>query len=1029
MVLEMEKSNPQIKQYNKETLDNQDESPQQFKKYEKRYYELFNNSSSGIAYHRIIYDSNGNPINYMIKEVNPKYETILAIKSEDVINKTATDVYKVEKPPYLDLYSKVAETQESFSFETYFPPMNKVFKITVISSEKGEFMTVFDDISEKKKLVESEEKYRLITENANDLICILNKNYKFEFINEKTYLKVLGYSKTELIGKSALKLNHPKDFESFISSFWGKDEIDDRAVELRVKHKNGKWIWLNINIQRFNNEQNEKKFLLVSREITYRKLAEKKIKESEEKYRHLFEDSPFAIALLNFDGEILECNSYVEQLLGFKKEQLTGKDYRLLDLLPEDSIQVVINIFKSLVEGELPKPRKIQLFKKDGSLAWVLIHISLIKLQEMKFIQVIVEDISEMKKAEDALRESEARFRLLTEQNLLAISIIQENKIVYANQALADLNEYSIQEMLNWRPNELTKAIHPEDIPFVLNQSEKKQIGDIEGVIPHYSYRKIMKDGRIKWVDLYSKTIKYNGKTADLVSQIDITEEKKMEEKLRKSEENYRELVNDANSIILRWDINGKINFINEFGETFFGYSKSGLVGKHVIGTIVPETETTGRDLEKLMIDICKNPEIYKNNVNENITKYGRRVWISWTNKAIKDVNGDLIGILSVGNDITKQRIATLKISESEEKFRTITEQSFMGIAILQNFEFKYVNQQFADTLGFKSREILKWKPKEFFNLIHPDDRNRVMEIVEKKYFSTNEVLADFQFRIIKKTGETLWLEIISKTIPFEGELADLIATLDITEKKEAERIIIEENKALLELNKMRKDIITRVSHELKTPLTSIYGASQILLKHFDGKIGDDVLNFIEILHRGALRLKKLVENLIDASRIESGKLELNLQMNDLVKITVECVEEMRYVLNNRKLTVELTLPNELDFNLDKLRLQQVITNILSNAIKNTPIEGQIFVTIIDNQDSVDIKIRDTGIGITEKEKELLFEKFGKMERYGMDLGVDIEGSGLGLFISKEIVEMHGGQIIVESEGRNKGSTFTIRLF
>ena len=291
------------------------------------------------------------------------------------------------------------------------------------------------------------------------------------------------------------------------------------------------------------------------------------------------------------------------------------------------------------------------------------------------------------------------------------------------------------------------------------------------------------------------------------------------------------------------------------------------------------------------------------------------------------------------------------------------------------------------------------------------------------------EVLADFQFRIIKKTGETLWLEIISKTIPFEGELADLIATSDITEKKEAEKIIIEENKALLELNKMRKDIITRVSHELKTPLTSIYGASQILLKHFDGKIEDDVLNFIEILHRGALRLKKLVENLIDASRIESGKLELNLQMNDLVKITVECVEEMRYVFNNRKLTVELTLPNELDFNLDKLRLQQVITNILSNAIKNTPIEGKIFVTIIDNQDSVDIKIRDTGIGITEKEKKLLFEKFGKMERYGMDLGVDIEGSGLGLFISKEIVEMHGGQIIVESEGRNKGSTFTIRLF
>ena len=429
------------------------------------------------------------------------------------------------------------------------------------------------------------------------------------------------------------------------------------------------------------------------------------------------------------------------------------------------------------------------------------------------------------------------------------------------------------------------------------------------------------------------------------------------------------------------------------------------------------------------MEDICKDPEIYKNNVNENITKYGRKVWISWTNKAIKDDKGNLVGILSVGNDITKQRLATSKISESEDKFRTITEQSFIGIAILEDFKFKYVNQQFSDTLGYTIKEILKWKPKEFFKLIHPEDRKRIIETAENIYYGKSEVLADLQFRASKKTGEVIWLEIISKTIPFDGKIANLIATLDITEKKEAERLVLEENRKLVELNKMRKDIITRVSHELKTPLTSIYGASQILLKHFDGKIDEDVLEFIEIFHRGALRLKKLVENLIDASRIKSGKLELNLKMDDLVKITKDCVEEMSYLFDSRKLIVNLNLPDELVFNIDKIRLQQVITNLLSNAIKNTPISGKIYVNLVDNHDYIEIQIKDKGVGITEKEKELLFEKFGKMERYGMDLGVDIEGSGLGLYISKEIVELHGGQILVESEGRNKGSTFTIRLY
>ncbi|TKJ20261.1 MAG: hypothetical protein CEE43_13020 [Promethearchaeota archaeon Loki_b32] len=340
-----------------------------------------------------------------------------------------------------------------------------------------------------------------------------------------------------------------------------------------------------------------------------------------------------------------------------------------------------------------------------------------------------------------------------------------------------------------------------------------------------------------------------------------------------------------------------------------------------------------------------------------------------------------------------------------------------------------YVNQQFTKTLGYSSNEILNWEPKEFFLHIHPEDRQMVKEIANEKYFNSNGVIANLQFKVIKKSGEIIWLEIISKTINYKGKLADLVATLDITEKIKAERIILEENKKLLELNKMRRDIIIRVSHKLKTPLTSIYGASQILLKHLKEKLDDDVLNFVEILHRGALRLKKLVGNLIDASRIETGKLELKIRNQNISKLIRECVEEMTYLTNNRNQTINVILPDAVYLNIDKIRLQQVITNLLSNAIKNTPKNGEIHVNIIEKQDYTDIQIRDNGIGITDEEKGLLFEKFGKIERYGMDLGVDIEGSGLGLYISKEIIELHGGKILVKSEGRHKGAIFIVSLF
>jgi PAS domain S-box-containing protein len=622
---------------------------QRLKDSEEKFRVLFNNSTSGIAYHRIVYDKDQNAINYLLTDVNNQYEEILSINKQDIINKTATEAYNVEKAPYLDLYSNVAATQESFSFESYFAPMNKYFKISVISSKKGEFITIFNDITDRIR-------------------------------------------------------------------------------------------------------------------------SELKLKESEEKYRNLFEDTPFAIALLDFNGKFLECNSYVEKIFGYKKHELIGKRYNEVKLVPEKFLINIANGFNKIAEGQIPEPREIQLFKKDGTLIWVLLHASFIKLRNIDLIQVIVEDITERKRSEQI-------------------------------------------------------------------------------------------------------------------------------------------------------------------------------------------------------------------------------------------------------------------IVESEEKFRTITEQSFIGIAILQDFQFKYVNQQFSDTLGYRSEEILNWKPKEFFKLIHPVDREMVLNLAEEKFHRTNGILANLQFRIFKKTNEVIWLEIVSKTISYKGKLADLVATLNITENREAERIVLEENKKLLELNKMRKDIITRVSHELKTPLTSIYGASQILIKHLREKLDDDALNFVEISHRGAIRLKKLVENLIDASRIETGKLVLKLSIQNISNLVRECVDEMKYLTFNRKQILNLKLPDEIYFYADKIRLQQVITNILSNAIKNTPKNGTINVTLTENTKHIDIKIKDSGIGLTEKEKDFLFEKFGKIERYGMDLGVDIEGSGLGLYISKEIIESHGGQILVESKGRHKGAIFTIRLF
>ena len=187
-------------------------------------------------------------------------------------------------------------------------------------------------------------------------------------------------------------------------------------------------------------------------------------------------------------------------------------------------------------------------------------------------------------------------------------------------------------------------------------------------------------------------------------------------------------------------------------------------------------------------------------------------------------------------------------------------------------------------------------------------------------------------------------------------------------------------------------------------------------------------MKFIEIIHRGGQRLKHLVNNLLDASQIESGRLNIYKAKANLVQIiknSIKATEDLALVRNN---SMNIELPEEIYLEVDEIRIKQVLTNIFSNAIKNTPSNGKIYVSLKKKGIYVYISIIDTGVGLTEKEMDKIFKKFGKIERYGKELDVDIEGSGLGLYISKEIISLHDGQIWVESEGRNKGATFIIKL-
>ncbi|MBD3226598.1 MAG: PAS domain S-box protein, partial [Candidatus Lokiarchaeota archaeon] len=492
----------------------------------------------------------------------------------------------------------------------------------------------------------------------------------------------------------------------------------------------------------------------------------------------------------------------------------------------------------------------------------------------------------------------------------------------------------------------------------------------------------------------------------------------KAEKLVKQNKENLENLFNSLNDFIFVLDGDGNILEVNKTVLERLGYTKKEITSMNVLDLHPQELrDSTKRQFEKIIKredDYCELPLRTKNGeLIEVSTKINHGKWGS------SDV------IFGISRDMEDKEKWEQKLIESEQKFRSIAETSFMGIMIIENRKIKYYNNALMDILEISEERELQ-NESDFSGFIHSEDREewlKNLNNINSKNHKFNTI-----FQIKTRWDKIKWVEVFYKRIYYKKSYSEFITIMDISKRKKAEKLIIEEYDRLMELNELRKDIITRISHELKTPLTTMYGSSQLLLETYKDQMSEDVLEYVEMNHRGCVRLTKLIQNLIDATILDSNKMSLSLKDEDLVKIIQNSLDNISEMAKSRNISIDAQIPNEFKYKLDRERIEQAITNILSNAVKNTLPDGTITVKLTNDDEYVDISVKDTGIGLTDREKEKIFRKFGKIERYKMNVDLNIEGSGLGLYISKEIVELHGGEIKAESEGRNKGATFILRL-
>lgn len=853
----------------------------------------------------------------------------------------------------------------------------------------------------------NEDKYRSLVESLDDVIAMVNKTGDILYVNEIAS-KYIGVTSDQLIKMNVIDIfkSYQSQVMSAIDHVFSTQKGFNNDMTLEINHQT---YHFKTSFQPLKDENDLIYAVLISAtDITELKKSRDQVKQSEENYKTMFFDS-IEGKLLVKDGIIIECNKAAAKMLGYDANSLIGNT--IIELSPQhqpdgqDSLTLAQK-FMSQAFSHGHASFEWTHVKPDGTEILTMVSLSLVNYDNQQILLASWRDITAQKIAEVEAN----KFKTIAEQATYGNAIVSmDGTLIYSNETFSKMHGYEIDEIMGLNLMSLHSEQHHSRVIELLDLIKSK------GGFASEEVWRIKKDGTL-FPSLMSASVVVNSKNIPQfmsATVLDITDIKQKENEIRK----LTIAIEQSPFAVVITDLDGYIQYVSPAFEVITGYKSEEVIGQH---TRILSSGTTSKEVYKSLWKAILSGQVWSGewiNKKKNGELFHEAISIT----PIKNEMDEISYFLAIKENITQRKNVEEALIKSEQQFRLLFSESPVSILIHDKDTGEIIdsNPETLRMLGLSQQHeivdfIEKYDTENFFH--------QYLDIVKKVAYKGS---SQYEGQFKKRNGELLWVSVNFSILELWNQTRVLAIAMDVTKQKQAEqdklaRQIAEES------SRVKSVFFSNMSHEIRTPLNAINGFAQILRR--DATLSEKQADYVKTILRSGEHLMGLINDILDISKIEAGRLtisEYDFSFQDLINDL-----KMMFAISakEKNLYFEFDVHDNLPTHIisDESKLRQIFINLIGNALKFTQ-HGGITVRIRVGQEIKDfiplfVEIIDTGRGIAESDIPFLFDPFWQSET-----GQIVGGTGLGLPICKNIIDLMGGEINVDSK-LGVGTTIKFKL-